>query len=252
MTARLDGPISRLDVYPVLHTIYRHAFTRGAFEPIEFEADLENAAGETIARIERARGAGAPSCENDVDWTFEQAAERAFLTTLDRLPEDKPGDTCRLDPPKTKPHPWDVFEKKPVLEIHPEEKSVSVTYHYIRQDEDTYVDALSLSDAMTYWVAFATDFFEMTPSLETLRFEGRWRGDAVLTITVTKKQFEALFSGLQEEIAAHSGITYGNLTSGKMSEAAAAREQAEFKARTYRGAIKGLPKGSYEIDRRLK
>ena len=32
----LGQPIKRDDIYPVLHTLYRHAMKRGPFEPIQF------------------------------------------------------------------------------------------------------------------------------------------------------------------------------------------------------------------------
>ena len=57
----LGKPTKRDDIYPVLHTLYRHAMKRGPFEPIQFIADVypseatAKAAGDTqlLARISR-------------------------------------------------------------------------------------------------------------------------------------------------------------------------------------------------------
>ena len=51
----LGKPTKRDDIYPVLHTLYRHAMKRGPFEPIQFIADVYPSEA-------TAKAAATPSC----------------------------------------------------------------------------------------------------------------------------------------------------------------------------------------------
>ena len=109
MRVALRKPIKRDEIYPVLHTLYRHAMTRGAFEPIHFVADLYPARGgqgrrrgHMAARIPREQSQMAPRCENQVAYDFGEQVDRAFAASLGRGRGEDVDDTCRLDKPKVK------------------------------------------------------------------------------------------------------------------------------------------------------
>jgi hypothetical protein len=251
----LGKPTKRDDIYPVLHTLYRHAMKRGPFEPIQFIADVypseatAKAAGDTqlLARISRQQSQLAPVCENRVGYDFTEQVDRAFATSLGKGTEEKMDDTCRLDPPKVKPRFDDSFKHKPSYQLDAAQKAVAVTYPYLEMGKDEYVPELKLTSALVYWIEHVTTLFRNVPDLKAVTFTGLHNDAEVLRIAVNRQQFDSEFSGLQETIAAHSAITFASLGMGKATDKGAEKEQEEFKLKTYRSALAELPKSQVTI-----
>ncbi len=252
-------PIKRDEVYPVLHTLYRHAMKRGPFEPIQFSAELypnEAAAtaggdAQVIARISREQSQIAPRCDNRVLYDFNEQVDRAFAASLGRAPEENADDTCRLDPPKVAARFDDTFRHKPTMRVDTKRQAVDVTFPYLEMGKDEYVDSLRLTSAMGYWIEFVTSLFRKVPDLKEVDYAGLHDDAPVLKIAVTREQFERNFGGLQENIAAHAAVTFQTLGMGRSSDKAAEKEQETFKLKTYKDALALLPKAQVTISPKL-
>jgi hypothetical protein len=104
LRAALNAPVKRDEVYPVLHTLYRHAMQRGPFEPIQFTGEVypnESAAKDggdvkVLARISRSQSQSGPQCDNRIAYDLGEQVARAFDASMGRLPQQDLDDTCRL------------------------------------------------------------------------------------------------------------------------------------------------------------
>jgi hypothetical protein len=259
LRAALLQPAKREAIYPVLHTLYRHAMKRGPFEPIHVIADVypaeaAAAAGsdaQVIARISREQSQPAPRCDNRVLYDFNEQVERAFAASLGRAPVENPDDTCRLDPPKAAARVDDDFKHRPGMQVDTSRQAVEVTYPYLEMGKDEYLESLKLTSALTYWIEFVTGLYRKVPDLKQVTYVGLHEDEPVLKIAVTREQFERDFSGLQESIAAHSAVTFQALGTGRSTDKAAEREQEAFKLKTYQAALSQLPKSQVSISPRL-
>lgn len=259
LRAALLQPIKRDAVYPVLHTLYRHAMKRSPFEPIHFIADVypgEAAAtsggdAQVIARISREQSQIAPRCDNRVLYDFAEQVDRAFAASLGRAREEKVDDTCRLDTPKVVARVDDTFSHKPSYKVDTSRQAVEVTFPYLEMGKDEYVESLKLTSALSYWTEFVTSLFRKVPDLKQVTYVGVHDDAPVLRIAVTREQFDREFAGLQESIAAHAAVTFQAIGTGRSGEKAAEREQETYKLKTYKSALALLPKAQVTISPRL-
>lgn len=258
LKAVLTGGAGRHEVYPVLHTLYRHAMTRSAFEPIVFSADVypdENAARAgtgAVARIERDRGQRAPSCENRVPYTFQQSAEIAFGVLFRGKAEEDTTDTCKLMDSKDRGAIDEGFKLRASVEIDAEARRVVVTYPFTELGKDEWKKELRYTSAMREWIDYTTAFFDKVPDLAHLTFVGLHADAEVLRIALAKEQFAAGFANLREEIAAHSAVTFQQMGMNAASEKEALADQEDFYRKTYKTALSSLPADQLKIAKTLK
>ena len=255
--AVLSQPVERQDMYPVLHTIYAWAMTRTAFEPIDFRAEIypneaATTSGQPAAVVERPRGQQGPTCDNAIPWTFRQAVTRAFEASLNRLPPDNLQDTCHVEKPKTEARFDETFKHKPALTIDESSRSAAVEYPFLADGKDEYASKLSFNQAMTYWIEFTTSMFRRAPDLKTFKFSGILNDAPVVTISLSRQDFESKFASLQEEVASHAAVTFQKLGMNATSDKAAEKEQETFKAKTFRDALKLLPPNQVSVAASLK
>jgi hypothetical protein len=258
----LQGPVRREEIYPVLHVAYRHAMKRSAFEPVQLVADVypdaasarQGGDAAAIARISRGPSDIGPRCDVRLPFSFAEQVERAFQASLGRAPVEDVNDTCRLGPAAEKPKPRldESFSRRPSFKADEARRAVTVSFPYLQMGKDAYVESLGLNAALTYWIEFVTTLFRRVEELKEVTYVGLWRDEPVLTITVTRPQFEARLAALQEEIAAHGGVTFQTLGLGRTNDKQALREQEAFKARTYKAALGGLPRSQVSISPQLK
>lgn len=252
--------VSREQVYPILHTIYRHAMKRNAFEPIEFSAalygDEENARrGNTetlVGEIRRGRGDIAPRCEIRRAFDFPEQVARAFAASIGRLEEEDPNDTCHLAAKKPGGRFDQTFKHKPEYKVDAARSAVEVTFPYLQDGKDEWAAELTYNAAMRYWVEFTTNMFRKVDGLKEVTFVGVHRNDPVVRIVVTRDQFNRGLSSLQEEIASHAAVTFAKLGMGHTSDKGAEKEQIEHHKKTYKAALAQLPKSQVSISPRLK
>jgi hypothetical protein len=261
MRVGVSQPIKRDQVYPVLHTLYRHVMARSApFEPIHFVASLyasESAArtgGESglMARVLREQSDQGPKCENKIPYDFSEQAARAFAGTVGRAEEDDLNDTCRIADKKVVARVDDKFTHKPSFKADPARMAVEVTYPYLELGKDEYVKDLKFNAAMRDWIEHAQTFFGKVEGLKELTFVGIQNDQPVVKITTTREQFNGQLASLQEEIAAHSAVTFASLGMHTTNDKGAAKEQSTFQSKTYKTALAALPKNQVFVSPKLK
>lgn len=256
--AALAKPVPRDQIYPVLHTIYRFAMTRGPFEPITFNAALYTSdadaqvAGKPIAEIARAQSEIAPKCENAVPYSFEETVARAFEASRGRADEESVDDTCRMMEKKKVARVDDGFKHQPTFTVDPAKRAVAITYPYLESGKDAYAADLKFNTAMTYWIEFVTSMFRKAPDLQEVSFTGVHDDAPVVRIVTSRADFNGQLTNLQEEIAAHSGVTFASLGMHKTDDKGALKEQETFKAKTYKAALAQLPKSQVTVSPKLK
>jgi hypothetical protein len=259
LRAALNGPTKRDDVYPVLHALYRHAMKRGPFEPIEFTAEVypnETAARgasdtQMVAKISRSQSQAGPQCDNRVPYDLAEQTARAFDASLGRGSEENLDDSCHLGAPKKAARVDETFKHKASYKLDAATKAVDVTWPYLEMGKDEYVDKLKLSTALGDWIEVATSLFRKVPDLAQVSFSGLVNDAEVLHISLTRRQFDSGFSGLQETIAAHSAVTFQALGTGHTNDKNAEKEQEAFKIKTYKDALADLPKNQVTISPKL-
>jgi hypothetical protein len=260
MRVGVSQPIKRDQVFPVLHTLYRHAMTRTTFEPIHFVASLyasESAAktgGDAglMARVLREQSDRGPKCENKIPYDFQEQVTRAFNASVGRPDEEDVNDTCRLAEKKVVARVDDKFTHKPAFKVDPARSAVEVTYPYLELGKDEYVKDLKYNSAMRDWIEHAQSFFGKVDGLKELTFIGVKDDQPVVRITVTREQFNGQLANLQEEIAAHSAVTFASLGMRTTDDKGAAREQNTFQTKTYKTALGALPKNQVFVSPKLK
>jgi hypothetical protein len=260
MRVGLSQPIKRDQVFPVLHLLYRHAMTRNVFEPIQFVANLyasETAArgggdGGLVGRIVREQGEAGPKCENKIPYDFSEQVGRAFAATVGRAEEEDSNDSCRLNEKKVVARVDDKFTHKSSFKVDPARQAVEVTYPYLELGKDEYVKDLKYTAALRDWNEHMQSFFGKVEGLKELTFVGVKDDQPVVKITVTRSQFDGQLASLQEEIAAHSAVTFASLGLHKTDDKGAAKEQSTFQSKTYKTALASLPKNQVFVSPKLK
>lgn len=260
MRVGVSQPIKRDQVFPVLHTLYRHAMTRNTFEPIQFVANVygsESAAktggdGGLIGRIVREQSDRGPKCENKIPYDFSEQVARAFAASTGRAEEEDLNDTCRLGEKKVVARVDDKFTHKPASKVDPARSAVEITYPYLEMGKDEYVKDLRFNSAMRDWIEHAQSFFNKVEGLKELTFIGVKDDQPVVKITVTREQFNSQLASLQEEIAAHSAVTFASLGMRTTDDKGAAKEQNTFQSKTYKTALAALPKNQVFVSPKLK
>jgi hypothetical protein len=146
----------------------------------------------------------------------------------------------------------DKFSHKPSLKIDPTRSAVEVTYPYLEMGKDEYVKELRFNSAMRDWIEHAQSFFGKVDGLKELTFIGVQNDQPVVKITVTREQFNGQLASLQEEIAAHSAVTFASLGMRTTDDKGAAKEQNTFQSKTYKSALAALPKNQVFVSPKLK
>jgi hypothetical protein len=260
MRVGVSQPIKRDQVYPILHTLYRHAMTRNAFEPIQFVANVyasetaARAGGDSalVGRIVREQSDLGPKCENKIPYDMGEQVARAFAVSIGRGEEEDSNDSCHLAEKKAVARIDDKFTHRPSYKFDPARAAVEVSYPYLELGRDEYVKDLKYSSAMRDWIEHAQVFFGKVEGLKELTFVGVKDDQPVIKITVTRQQFDSQLASLQEEIAAHSAVTFASLGMHTTNDKGAAKEQSTFQNKTYKTALAQLPKNQVFVSPKLK
>jgi hypothetical protein len=254
----LKQKTKRDDIYTALQFLYRYAMTRETFEPTNFVGEFYTSEGEAqsasnpAAKIWRERTDNGPKCENNIRLEFPEQIERAFSYSMNRaVPEDL-ADTCHLNEKKKHDRFDDKFTHKPVYKVDPARQSVEVTYPYLEVGKDEYVKTISFNNAMTYWAEFTSTMFTKAPDLKELTYSGILNDEPVMKITVTRQEFDAKLSTVQETIASYAAITFAKLGLHKTDDKGALKEQETQKTKTYKAALSFLPKERVFLSPKLK
>jgi len=260
MRVGVSQPIKRDQVYPVLHTLYRHAMKRNAFEPIHFVANLYPS--ETAARtggdqgiaasIAREQSDAGPKCENKIPYDFGEQVARTFAASIGRGETEDSNDSCRLNEKKVVARVDEKFTHKPSYKVDPARHAVEITYPYLEAGKDDYVKELKFNSAMRDWIESFQSFFGKVDELKELTFIGVQNDQPVVKITATRQQFDSSLANLQESVAAHSAVTFASLGMRTTDDKGAEKEQRTFQSKTYKTALASLPKNQVFVSPKLK
>jgi len=254
----LKQKTKRDDIYPALQFLYRYAMTRHTFEPVNFVGEFYTSEGEAqsasnpAAKIWRERTDKGPKCENNIHLDFPEQVEKAFAYSMNRAVAEDLSDTCHLGEVKKQARFDDKFTHKPSYKVDPTKQAVVVTYPYLDTGKDEYVKTISFNNAMTYWAEFTNTMFNKAPDLKELTYTGLLNDEPVMKITVTRQEFDAKLSNVQETIASFAAITFAKLGLHKTDDKGALKEQEKQKTQTYKTALSFLPKDRVFLSPKLK
>lgn len=254
----LKQKTKRDDIYPALHFLYRYAMTRGTFEPRNFTGEFYNSEGDAAsgsnpaAKVWREQSDKGPKCENAIKLELPEQVAKGFAWSLNRGEPEDLEDTCHLNEKKKVARFDDKFTHKPTYKVDAAAKSVEVQYPYLETGKDEYVKELSFNAAMTYWAEFMNTMFQKAPDLQQITYTGVLHDEPVLKITVTRQEYDAKLTTVQETIASFAAITFAKLGMHKLDDKGAQKEQEAFKTNTYSTALSFLPKDHVMVSPKLK
>jgi hypothetical protein len=131
-------------------------------------------------------------------------------------------------------------------------QAVEISYPFLEMGKDEFVADLKLNSAMASWAEYMTSMFSNAEQLKSLTFIGIWKEEPAIKISISRQQYDAALSRLQETIASHAAITFQTIGMGAKSSEAAEKEQEQFKSKTYKDALAKLPKEQVTISPNLK
>jgi hypothetical protein len=94
--------------------------------------------------------------------------------------------------------------------------------------------------------------FNKAPNLKELTYTGLLNDEPIMKITVTRQEYDAKLSTVQETIASYAAITFAKLGLHKTDDKGALKEQETQKTKTYKTALSFLPKDRVFISPKLK
>jgi hypothetical protein len=253
----LKQKTKREAIYPALQFLYRYAMTRGTFEPRNFSGEFytseaEAAAGTTqAAKIWKAQSDKGPKCENAIKVELPEEVDRAFAHSLNRGEVEDLEDTCHLNEKKKVVHVDDNFKHKPTYKLDESAKAVEVQFPYLEAGKDEYVKSLSFNEAMTYWAEFMNTMFQKAPDVQQITYIGLLDDQPALKIAVTRQEYDAKLSTVQETIASYAAIIFAKLGLHKTDDKGAKAEQESHNAEMYKQALGFLPKDHVFISPKL-
>ena len=227
----------REELDKLLQHLYRQTMTR-AGEPLQVSALVYPSAEVAhkspdkgwIASVTKKRGDFGPSFDNKVALSFSKQVA-AVLS----------GDTF-------------VGSKKPRTEIDDAQRAVVLTLPFVEPGKDEWRASVNYVAAVTDFLDYADRLYEKVPALEKLTFVGVHREGEVIRIKVgSRKEWDALSArDVHERIGAQQGRAFAELTMGKMSDAAVAKEKAARAKKVYQEALKRLPAGAVTASKKLQ
>lgn len=262
LRAGLTQPAKRDQLYGPLKILYAYAMKRTPLEPIHVEALLfanesdakDGNEARAVAKVIREQKDAAPRCENKMKYDFAEQVERAYIwsTQGEQVLAEDLNDTCHIAEKKKVARYDEKFTHKTTYTFDPARGSVTISYPFLEMGKDEYVANLKLNSVMATWSEFMTSMFSKVETLKEYVFNGVYKDESVVKISVTKEQFENTLARLQEQIASHAAFTFQVIGMGKKSSEAAEKEQEKFKSKTYKDALDKLPKGQVTIASSLK
>jgi len=244
-------------IYPALQFLYRYAMTRGTFEPRNFTGEFYTSESEAasgtapVAKIWKEQSDKGPKCENAIKMELPEEVERAFAHSLNRGEVEDLEDTCHLNEKKKIVRVDDNFKHKPTFTLDEPAKAVEVRFPYLDAGKDEYVKSLSFNEAMTYWAEFMNTMFQKAPDLQQITYVGVLDDQPALKISVTRQEYDAKLSTVQETIASYAAIIFAKLGLHKTDDKGAKAEQESHNAAMYKQALGFLPKDHVFISPRL-
>ncbi len=227
----------REELDKLLQHLYRQMMTR-AGEPLQVAAFVfpspevaqKSPDKGWIASVTKKRGDFGPTFDNKVELSFGKQVA-AVLN----------GDTF-------------AGNKKPKTEIDEAAKALVLTLPFVEPGKDEWRASLNYVAAVTDFLDYADRLYEKVPALEKLTFVGMYKDGEVIRIKVgSRKEWDTVGArDVHERIGAQQGRAFAELSMGKMSDAAVAKEKAARAKKVYQEALKRLPAGAVTVSKKLQ
>jgi hypothetical protein len=229
-----DGP-KHDDVDVLLKFLYRHLMQRKDPPPAGVaayvysnEAQYKTPPRSPVATMVQKPGDVGPAFDNKVPLEFWQQVDQA-------LEHSDKG--------------WKL-EKK--IERNDPAKTLVITQPYTEPGKDAWAETLSFNMAMNVFTDTAQALFEKVPELSAMTFIGRWKDEDVVKITLDRPAYQAAkINEIEEQIGQLHGRAFLELSTGRSSDAQAAKANAGRLAGVYKKMLAGL-KGKAFVSPKLK
>jgi hypothetical protein len=223
------------DADKLLKFLYRHLMTRRDPQPAAIaghvysdQAQYKTPPRSPIASVIKKPEDLAPSFDNKVPLEFWQQVDQALQHT------DKG---------------WKL-EKK--VERDDAAKTLTITQPYTEPGKDAWAEQLSFNMAMNVFTDTAQALFEKVPELSAMTFIGRWKDDDVVRITLDRAAYQAAkLNEIEEQIGQLHGRAFLELSTGRSSDAQAAKANAQRLGAVYKKMLAAL-KGKAFVSPKLK
>ena len=235
------------DAQKLLEHLYRHTSKRREDEPAGVavyvyttEAAFRTPPRTPVAQVVRKAGELGPKFENRIPLEFWQEVEQALL------PPPIPG---QEGPRVRRDAKWNLKLK---VERDDAQKTLVLTQPYTEPGEDKWAATLSFNQAMQEFADAARALFEEVPDLKGMTFVGTWKDKEVVRIQLSRADYNAVKLGeIDERIGQHHGRVFLELSTGRASDQAAAKTNANLIAKEYRAMLAQL-KGKATVSPTLK
>ena len=231
------------EVQKLLEYLYRHLTTRHEDPPAGMGGFVYNAEAAyatpprtPIGSIVKKPSDLAPTFTNIVPLEFSQEVEQALGDRGDKA--------------------W-----KLKLEVARDDAThtVSLTVPYTDMGKDQWAETLSFNQAMQEFTDLAQQLFGKVAELRALNYDGKWKGESVLKIAITRADYNALkLAEIDERIGAHHGRIFLQAQLGKEAQmspekanASLSKQNAAIIGKEYRSLISQL-KGKATVAASLK
>jgi hypothetical protein len=224
------------DVQKLLEYLYRHLVTRRDPEPATLsgyvysnEAQYKTPPRSPIASVTKKQGDMGPTFENKVPLEFWQQVDVALEPHTDKG--------------------WKLARK---VERDDANKTLVITVPYTEPGADQWAEKLSYNMAMVVFTDTAKALFEGVPELKAMKFVGKYKDADVVTISIDRTDYQALkIPDIEEQIGQLHGRAFLELSTGKSSDAKAAKDNAQRMGAVYKKMLAQL-KGKATVSPQLK
>jgi hypothetical protein len=142
------------------------------------------------------------------------------------------------------------LEKK--VERDDKAHTLELAFNYTEPGKDQWADALSFNQAMVDFTDTAKALFEGVPELTAMTFDGRWKDEDVLKISLDRATYQALkIPDIEEQIGQLHGRAFLEMATGRSSDAKADKDNKQRLAAVYKKLLAGL-KGHASVSAKLK
>jgi len=219
----------------LLKFLYRHLMTRRDPQPAAVaayvysnEAQYRTPPRSPIASVIKKSEDLAPAFDNKVPLEFWQQIDQA-------LEHSDKG--------------WKL-EKK--IDRDDAQKTLVITQPYTEPGKDAWAESLSYNMALNVFTDTAQALFEKVPELSAMTFIGKWKDEDVVKISLDRASYQAAkLNDIEEQIGQLHGRAFLELSTGKSSDAQAAKANAQRLAGVYKKMLAAL-KGKATISAKLK
>ena len=143
---------------------------------------------------------------------------------------------------------------KPTVTTADEKMAATVKVPFVKQDgSGEYVDTINFNLAVREFTHHAMTLFDRVKPLQELTFAGIHQGETVITVTLTRAQYDDLkLRELEAQLAAFQGDLVSHLHDGSLKEREFQRKATSERSRVYRDLLAKLPEEQVTLAKALR